>query len=409
MSLRAPPNFRIGRHRAALRALRAIIPRKYFVARTGSQKLAAAALSYISFLQSKGSATISLTQLERIQASEVMEGTKISAAAWEEQEALAFEAAKRSIVKLKQIRRKFKNMDKTERGENEIRKSEKDLAHAGDSDQSILHVAVVHNQAYKSSATETEGDDSENKESEEMDNQQAENEEYDEGIEEESVADSNATDQSSGNADRCHGSPDPEISHPLYQMGCRELSSGENAIAIGLGPNKTSREIKLRAVCTQLLALRQREVHPTILQPESFLAVKFDNQEAKDYALGFLRQTVSKVDFKDTTDGHEASDAESTAGSNEAVHDGHRGRRADGNLNYGNLHVKEDNLASTGEIQQALKKLADVATTLRELENENVALRKMLTAHGMDSEKITECLELIRAGGDAELAIFAVD
>jgi hypothetical protein len=408
MSLRAPPNFRIGRHRAALRALRAIIPRKYFVARTGSQKLAAAALSYISFLQSKGSATISLTQLERIQASEVMEGTKISAAAWEEQEALAFEAAKRSIVKLKQIRRKFKNMDKTERGENEIRKSEKDLAHAGDSDQSILHVAVVHNQAYKSSATETEGDDSENKESEEMDNQQAENEEYDEGIEEESVADSNATDQSSGNADRCHGSPDPEISHPLYQMGCRELSSGENAIAIGLGPNKTSREIKLRAVCTQLLALRQREVHPTILQPESFLAVKFDNQEDKDYALGFLRQALSEKDFKDRTDGREASDAVSSAGSDKTIYDGHRGgRRADGHLNYGKLHVKK-NSSFAREIQKALKKLADVATTLRDLENENVALRAMLTAHGMDSEMIAECLGLIRAGKDADLAIFAV-
>jgi hypothetical protein len=408
MSHQSPPSLRSERHRGAVRALGAIIPRKYFVARTGSQKLAVATVSYLYFLQDKGSARTSLAQLERTQEPSATGGPEISASARVEQETVAFEAARKTIVKLKQTRRRFKNMDKNERGERGISEREKSLNHTTDTYHSIVRDEVLNSQMGDKCTAHTETDDSEDEESVGLDNEPEENGGDGEDDEEESTADSNVTDQSSNKENRSQGSSDREAYPRLYQMGRRELLSGENAIAIGLGREKENRQVMLKTVCTELLDLQRRGMCTAVLLPDSFLAVKLDDSASKDRAMGNLRRCLSNLDFAETTDEHEASDAESSAGSVEAVHDGHRGRRADGHLNYGNLRVTKEESSSAGEIRQALTKLADIATALRRLENENVALRAMLSAHGMKSEEIAECLELISAGGDPKLAIFAV-
>jgi hypothetical protein len=144
-------------------------------------------------------------------------------------------------------------------------------------------------------------------------------------------------------------------------------------------------------------------VFATILQPDSFVAVHFDNDKAKDYALRFLRKTLSSTaNTTYSTDEHDASEAESSADSSEAVCDKHRGgRRADGYFNYGNLRVRSGDSAPTERVRITLNELADFATALRELERENGILRATLIVHGMNPEKIAECLELIREGVDA--------
>jgi hypothetical protein len=320
---KAEPSHRGRRHRAAVNALRAIIPSKYLVAHTSSQNLAAATLSYLQFLQSGGLTTTSLTLLELVQTLGAVGGTQISTSARMEQEVLAFEAAKRRIVKLKQIRRKIKNTEMTEVSESENPNSEESMDHSGNSDQSLVHDEAVYHRVNCTNANDTEEDDSEVENSVEMDNEREENEVYDDN-EDKSAADSNATAQSSNNENKRQENSGSEAYTPLYQMGCRELLPGENAIAIGLGPKKEHRKVVLRVVCTELLELQLRGVRATILLPESFLAVEFDDVASKDRALGILRRSLSNLDLADRTNAHETSDVDSSAGSNEAVHDGHR-------------------------------------------------------------------------------------
>jgi hypothetical protein len=406
----AKPRYRSGRHRAAVKALRAIIPRKYLLDNTEFPNLATAALSYLQLLQSEESATISLTLLERVKTYEVG-GTQISTPVRMEQEILAFEAAKRRIVKLKQIQRKNQNTERTEIGESENSNGEESMDYGEDSDQSLVQDKAVHQRVDETHATDTE-DVSAVEDFMEIGNELEENEQDYEDDDEEDRADSNATTQSRNKETNCQTSSDPRAYPRLCQMGCRELLPGDNAIAIGLGPNGENRKVVLRALCIELLELRLRGVRATILQPESFLAVEFDDITSKDRALGILRRSLSNLELADRRDANQTSNAESSAGSNEAVHDGHPGRRADYHLNYGNLHIPEQDPSSAGDIKQALTKLGDVATTLQRLQNvekENMTLRAMLNAHGIGSRKIAKCLEPITAGEDSDLDIIAAD
>lgn len=312
---------------------------------------------------------------------------------------------------MKLSRRKPKTINKTARRKTETPNNEESLDPPTNSNQSVSQNQSAHNHAVEESATDTENHGSEYGDSEDADD---DNEDHDnDGKEDEnsSIAASHATSQSSSKKGKHEGSPNPASSPRLRQLGCGELFSGENATVIGLGPDKAYRKAQLRALCRKLLELRLGNVFATILQPDSFVAVHFDNDKAKDYALRFLRKTLSSTaKMTHSTDEHDASEAESSADSSEAVGDKHQGggRRADGHFNYGNLRVRSEDSALTERVQKTLNELADFATALRELERENGIPRAMLIVHGMNPEKIAECLELIREGVDVQVAIFAV-
>lgn len=313
-------------------------------------------------------------------------------------------------MKFKQIQRRFKTMNESRSVENGRSGIEESLNYTTDSDYSMLQDEVTDPEVDGNCTARTEIDDSEDQISVEVGNKPGKTKDNSEDREEDITAGSNATSENNNKKDRGRRSSDQKLYPRLYQMGCRELLSGESAIAIGLGPVKAKRKVMLRVVCSELLELHERGVNATILLPEAFLAVNFNDIASKDRVLGILRRSFSNLDFAETTDEYEESDAESSAGSNEAVRDGHRvGWRADGHRDYGNLRVpKPDRLPMEG-MGEALAKLAKIAAAMQEVENENVALKSMLGVYGMDSEQIAECLELVRAGADPKLAIFAVE